>query len=316
MFGCQGVRDSLRKSGSSLYYDGPQSDHRGLFIDLDLRSLLGYAPSPLLLASSSARLLKAGNPELVSTYVDSMNTYYAAHDMCSSRIDRLCEDFSTMTRAAIHQSLEAWDADQGWAMKAAENSLRKPSCQYQWSPALRDAGIIRQYWKLHLKDALLSTDHSLRILRLESQIVQHEPSFVFPYRDETLSLVDIRVHLNKSTKTLRKVQCASEGHHQTNLYDLLARYYQSGQSSLPPNEARCRASVVRRTLTTEACRGMYANIRQQTKPEERLGLQHVNVPAETVAQGSSAYHYLQQSNPSNILWEKVVDCKAIETQIL
>lgn len=50
--------------------------------------------------------------------------------------------------------LEAWDTDQGRAMRAAENALRKPISKYKWSPTLRNAGLLRQYWKLELQDAL------------------------------------------------------------------------------------------------------------------------------------------------------------------
>ena len=234
MFGCSKVRDTVKQSGSLSYYDGPQSDHRGLFVDLDLRTLLGYTPSPLTLLPSSARLLKAGNPELVAIYIETVNTYYANHDM-RARIDRLHSEYHTMSRDAVRRRLEAWDDDQGRAMRAGENALKKPAGIYKWSPSLRNAGLIRQYWKLRLLDAELSTNHTVRISCIESQITQHDPSFVFPLRQESLSAEEIRPHLNQSSKSLRHIQRDSEGLRQTNLYAILAKY-EAGGTSLSPNE--------------------------------------------------------------------------------
>ena len=60
---------------------------------------------------------------------------------------------------------------------------------------------------------------------------------------------------------------------------------------------------------------MYANIRQQTRPQEFSGLQSVNVPSETTTNGESNFSYLQKP-PQDVIWEKVIDRAAIETHIL
>ena len=200
-------------------------------------------------------------------------------------------------------------------MRAGENALKKPTSKYPWSPSLRNAGLIRQYWKLRLSDVILSTDHTVRISRLESQITQHEPSFVFPFRHEALSEVDTRHHLNQSSKTLSRIQRDSEGHRQHNLYAILAKY-EAGGTSLSPSEVQRRSAGIRNTLTNEACRGKYANIRNQTKKEERSGLQHVNAPADSIKQNISAYAFLQSTPTPDVVWEKVIDRVAIERQIL
>ena len=118
-----------------------------------------------------------------------------------------------------------------------------------------------------------------------------------------------------SVARVRRIQNDSDGQHQTNLYDLLA-LYKSGISTLHPKEARRRAVIVRRTLATEACRSLFSNIRHQIKPEERSGIQHVNVPSTTLLDGSSVYRFLQTPQENAIVWEKVVDREAIEAQIL
>ena len=67
-------------------------------------------------------------------------------------------------------------------MLAAEKALRKSTCKYPWSPALRNAGILHVYWMLRLYDALNSTNHSSRSMRrLERQIQQHDKSVCRPF---------------------------------------------------------------------------------------------------------------------------------------
>jgi hypothetical protein len=312
MFGCSSVLDSLRDSGTLSYDDGPQSDHRGLFVDIDLQVLLGYSPPHSLFPSPASRMLKAGNPELVSKFVTGVLAYYSSHDMVA-RIDHLYDTYESLSREAVHNYLEAWDSDQGRAMRSAENSLGKQKGKYKWSPALRNAGILRQYWKLRLQDQLHSTDHTARMLRLETQVCQYDRSFSLPHLHESLSIDTIRSCLNQANKALKKIQRASSDYRMRNLYELLA-IYDSPDSPVSPTEGRRRAAIVRRTIQTEICRGVYGNIRQQTRPSERSGLHTVNIPAaESVS--TSAYQYLKH-NPSRVIWEKVVDREAIEAHIL
>ena len=173
IFGCHRVLGALQRSGSLSYHDGPHSDHRGLFIDVDFKILLGCRPSPHPISASAARLLKAGNPELVHKYNESMRDYYAKHNM-AARIDRLYETYWSMPREAVRKELEAWDNDQGRAMQTSEKTLGKPPCKYSWSPVLQNAGLIREYWKLRLRDIIASTNHTSKIKRLEEKIRHHD----------------------------------------------------------------------------------------------------------------------------------------------
>ena len=70
--------------------------------------------------------------------------------------------------------------------------------------------------------------------------------------------------LSVITAYLRRIQRDSEGHRQHNLYAILAKY-EAGGTSLSPSKVQRRSAGIRNTLTNEACRGMYANIRNQTK---------------------------------------------------
>ena len=316
MLGCPRVLDSVRRSGSLSYYQGPQSDHRGLFVDLDLKSLLGYTTTPAQFPTPALRLLKAGNPELVAKYVESVNSYYLSHNM-RPRIDRLYNTFSTLPREEVRRRLEAWDDDQGRAMLNAEKSLQKPPSKSHWSPALRNAGIIRRYWKLRLHDANQSTNHSSRILRLEDQIRQHDTSFRLPLSDATLSIADICQHLTQASTHFRTIQKNSHEYRMRSLYDSLS-LYESGASPLTPQEAKARSKIVRSTIRNETTRGVFGNIRKQLSSEAHSGLTFINVSSATLSPTSTTtpYQYLQEQGTHPIAWEKVIDKANIDAQIL
>ena len=148
-----------------------------LFIDVDFNILLGYQPSPYLIPAPAAHLLKAGNPELVHKYNESMRDYYVKHNM-AARINRLYETYSSMSREAVRKELEAWDNDQGRAMQTSEKTPGKPPCKYSWSPALQNAGLIREYWKLRLRDITASTNHTSKIKCLEDKLRHHDQAFL------------------------------------------------------------------------------------------------------------------------------------------
>ena len=61
MLGCYLVAESVSRQGSLAYTEGPQSDHRGLYVDLDIERILG-AQTSASIERPSTRLLNSGNP--------------------------------------------------------------------------------------------------------------------------------------------------------------------------------------------------------------------------------------------------------------
>ena len=147
MLGCQQVLDSLQGSGSLSYIEGPQSDHRGLFVDLQPAILLGQSTDPIAIAQHKTRILKSGNPESVEQYNAEMLKYYTEHKMIE-RMAWITENLETLDNATTRKLIEQWDQDQGRAMQHAEKQLSRTRKPYQWSPELRNAGLLYRYWRL------------------------------------------------------------------------------------------------------------------------------------------------------------------------
>jgi hypothetical protein len=72
IFGCPQVLQAMQLAGSLSYLEGPQSDHRGLFVDINIQTLLHRNIEPLAISPSHSRFLKTGNPEAVVTYHEAM----------------------------------------------------------------------------------------------------------------------------------------------------------------------------------------------------------------------------------------------------
>ena len=134
IFGCRLVSQHLLRSGTLSYHEGPQSDHRSLFVDLNL-DFLQVPEEPA--GPHRFRALHTGNPELVEKYNKALLKYYSAHRMVE-RIDDLYDNYKDMPREDIRLLLTKWDNDQGRAMEMSERQLSTPPKKCKWSPVLRN----------------------------------------------------------------------------------------------------------------------------------------------------------------------------------
>lgn len=322
MFGCDQVIAYIQAAGSLSYLDGPQSDHRGLYVDIDLAGYLHYDASRNTLITPRARTLRTGNPELVHAYNQAMLNYYEAHQM-ESRIELLHSNFNSMPHDKVRQELESWDRDQGRAMKAAEKELHIPRKPYAWSPALRNAGITKRYWKLRLREVKhISEDYSPTIQRLQEQIQQNAPGFKFPYQSQNLDIATIRKHLKKAGQELLKLQKAATEVRFQSYQDLLATYT-SDTDPTTKSESNRKARIVKRTIRTERIRSMFRNIRntiKDTLPNQQTGINKLKVPIindREEAQNPDEFQaYIANNTANDIVWDTIIDQPTIEKHIL
>ena len=177
IFGCNRVVENTLASGTLSYLDGPQSDHRGLYVDVNASAILHHDANDNHIQPPHGRQLRSGNPEIVAKYHDSMLQYYEDHNMVK-RINHIHTNHHGMTRNEVRRLLEKWDSDQGRAMKSAENAVNRRAQRNHWSPDLRNAGIIFRYWGLRLKSARHS-DYGNLYDRLERSARQNDPTFSF-----------------------------------------------------------------------------------------------------------------------------------------
>jgi hypothetical protein len=320
MLGCTKAALHTKASGILSYLDGPQSDHRGMFIDIDIGEYIQYDASENPIVSPSSRTLRTGNPELVARYHQEIHRYYEDHNM-ETRIESLYKNFKTMRQEDIRSKLEAWDRDQGRAMLHAESELAIPRKNYAWSPELRNAAIIRRYWRLRLKEATdLTSDYTATIARLQLNVQQHDPTFSFPYQGQQLTTSEIRKHLNTATRTLKTAQMKATENRFKTYQDLLATYQNDQDPATRPESNR----KAKRTIRTEKIRNMFSNIRNTVKGilPQQTGINQLKIPVMPTT-GNPREHtaadfqeYIAQANPHDIEWDTILDQEAIEKHLL
>ena len=81
MLGCSKVTASMTRQGTLAYHEGPQSDHRALYVDLDAYHLLDHHAQDNSIQPPQSRVLKTGNPEAVAAYLTALKEYYKKHNM-------------------------------------------------------------------------------------------------------------------------------------------------------------------------------------------------------------------------------------------
>ncbi|KAI2493077.1 hypothetical protein MHU86_21461 [Fragilaria crotonensis] len=123
IFGCDEALQLVIRSGILAYTEGPQSDHRGLYVDISHEFITRTPWSTSI--PSAARHLHTGNPELVEKYNLAMLDYYGKHRMVE-RIEDLYQRHQQMPREDLRAALISWDNDQGRSMESSERLLKRP----------------------------------------------------------------------------------------------------------------------------------------------------------------------------------------------
>ena len=254
MFGCSQFLQAMTRSGSLSYLDGPQSDHRGLFVDIDPNTILGQPLTKQNIESPRSRTLKSGNPELVEAYHAAMKQYYKEHKMVE-RMQQLFSTHTTLSRSKLKKKLEQWDQDQGRAMANAERIITKPRKPYAWSPILRDAGLLYRYWRLRYREEKHDEDYATTFDRIEQLARQSNTKFALPLRLVALTLDQVTTNLNSAATHLRKCQKNSIDIRYSSYVDLLAKY-ETDTNSETMKQSKRKAGIVRNTIRSEQCRTM------------------------------------------------------------
>ena len=315
ILGCPQALQYLARSGTLAYNEGPQSDHRGLYVDLRVEQFHGTKTK---IAPIPSRGVHTGNPELVEKYNTKVLQYYNHHNMVE-RINDLYTNYKRMSKEAIRESLVGWDNDKGRAMKHAEKAVMQPSKKCKWSPTLRNLAIIRLYWKLRLREVQENKDYSTTFSRWQRQIQSFDPTFTLPSLTERLSIEDIRRFFNRASTDFHKCQTDSVPN-RLKCYDELLAAYEDDTNPETKRESRRKAKIVRNTIDGETIRTKFRDIRRVVRPSNFSSLSKILVPRHCkrheAAKPEDTYDLLLNTDHKDLIWETVVDREAMEKHLL
>ena len=317
ILGCHHTTTAMTALGSLSYIDGPQSDHRSLFVDLDIQHLLQNTLVGSTIPAASMRNLKSGNPESVEAYNKAVLHYYTEHNMIQ-RLDNLHLQKNKLSLATIKKQLEKWDADQGRAMKYAEDLLSHPWKPYQWSPKLRNTGLLYRYWHLRLREKLNSENYYAAYQRIERQTQQHDASFLLPFMGVHLPLSEIQIQLKTAKHNLQETSQKNAVDLRYRCYtDLLATYKNDNNPNTKP-ESKRKAKIVLNTRQSKQTRAMYANIRTTVKSNPKGSLKHLLVSHSIQNPNfpENFQEFLADTPDHKVKWDSVLDQQSIDANLL
>ena len=151
IFGSAGVLEWTNKSGIEEFNARIQSDHRGLWIDLDLESLLGGKVPDLI--PPQKRGITGKDPKTTRKFRTELHKYLVEHKFQEriQKVQQLNKEKNEKNQTIIDELIQALDRDLERGMIASENKTSRPT-RPDWSPALIQCQAKVNYYKCWLSE--------------------------------------------------------------------------------------------------------------------------------------------------------------------
>ena len=255
------------------------SDHRSVFIDVDIDEFLGGDPSALM--SLALRGIRSQSPKACVKYVTEMEQYLLEHKVYK-RVDKL----STLTTrhgltAGLKKHWEGVDQDILRASLHAEKSVAKKH-RPPWSFKLHQAALRATYWKIALSG---KRTHRVveTVLEALAEGIDWDPTPPSP----EMSVSDIQGQLRRVQAELKKIRKEASTHRSDMLQERAAA------EALAGNEAE--AKILRRLERAEATKACFGLLRKYLKPRSNGGLTKVQVPDGVDESGTETFKDVSES---------------------
>ena len=146
IFGSPGVLEWTHRSGIEEFNARIQSDHRGLWLDLDLESLLGGKIPDLI--PPQQRGITGKDPKTTRKFRAELHKYLVDHNFPRriKKIQELTMKKDKESDATVEQLIQTLDRDLERGMIASENKTSKPT-RTDWSPAVIQCQAKVNYFK-------------------------------------------------------------------------------------------------------------------------------------------------------------------------
>jgi hypothetical protein len=131
-------------------------------------------------------------------------------------------------------------------------------------------------------------------------------------------LDQVRQALSSANNRFRKLQKQATSFRLKCYEDLLDTYREDTDPTTKAEWSHRKAKIVGHTIAGEITRKVFGNLRRVVKPTETSSLAKVLVPHESMSPDEeySAYNITQNHDPSNILWDTVVNRDELERHVL
>jgi hypothetical protein len=160
------VTDFIVAAGILDYQEFTQSDHRALYMDLDMAKFLGGEPSPL--ESGVKRGIMSNDPRAVAVYRTKLENLLNESDL-EEETEKLLADIKANDGVLDKKLAREADRldDKLSAMKHVSERLCRKIQSMPWSPKLREARNKLRYWHMWLTERKTRVDLEEKRQRLD-----------------------------------------------------------------------------------------------------------------------------------------------------
>jgi len=246
------LMDIHRQAGLAPFYDLITSDHRGIFLDLDLKNILD-APN-IEFTQLRYRRLQSTIPKRAKAYMKELENQWS-HRSLHKKIEQLQESHTTMGKEMLAEKLNKLDSQIGEIMTASEKkcTLVNKMAIHEWSPQLAQA----------IKN---ERDVQKRIAKSKRCEVTDNTTEV----NELLK--KLQEELKEAREALKKVKNEAAEYRQTHIDDLI-------QEHLDRNPKSTYAGELKRLQNVEKQRKDAQRIRRTHSTKRKGGIKSVYIPA-------------------------------------
>ena len=239
-------------------YRGIHSDHRGLFIDMDTKTLFGNNPNHL--APAAYRDFTTDQPAKVTQYIETKYEELNHHN-----IKRRIAQLENLTEAD-HVFAERLDADISRASRIAAKRV-KATRQSPWSPDLA-----RTWATIHLLLTLKSQILNPHLDNWETIHTWRQKYKVMTQEALPTTIAEIKQRLREAREKLKEIRQNAE--------ELRQQYLDQKADVYAMTEDIHKAKILRRIKRAEALKKCYRKIQFIRREPNGRGLSEIQVPAD------------------------------------
>ena len=259
----------VKESGLLAFYDGIESDHRGMYVDFDT-TLLFQDSTPHLYTQPS-RKLSSKMPKAVNTYKTSLWKQLEAHNIPnrSKQIEMSADTTRTNDAPFILELNKIANTIQAAMLKAELDCNTIPAAPY--SDQLANLNKVIRFWKIYKSGIKTKRDVSEQLRQIRESL----PSKLQPH---TIKTSTIEKHLRMAITAYNNAIPDAKKLRQEQIYEWAEAAAKRGDKTI--------AQHFKSMAHAEESRDTFRILQSVIKPQDKSGIKQIDIPA-TDANGAT-----------------------------